>query len=90
MTSRASSGCCADSGCGEISGVLVDAEGAPVRAALAGRMIGVGAAQLRRIPEVIAIAYGTRKAPAVHAALSGGLVRGLVTHRALAEVLVER
>jgi DNA-binding transcriptional regulator LsrR (DeoR family) len=74
--------------CGEISGVLVDAEGAPVRAALAARMIGIGAAQLRRIPEVIAIAYGTRKAPAVHAALSGGLVGGLVTHRALAEVLV--
>jgi hypothetical protein len=49
---------------------------------------GDGAAQLRRIPEVVAIAYGTRKAPAVHAALSGGLVGGLVTHRALAEVLV--
>jgi DNA-binding transcriptional regulator LsrR (DeoR family) len=74
----------------EVSGVLVDADGSPVRAALSRRMIGVGAAQLRRIPEVVAIAYGTRKAPAVHAALSGGLVRGLVTHRALAELLVAR
>jgi DNA-binding transcriptional regulator LsrR (DeoR family) len=72
---------------GEISGVLIDADGTPVRAALTDRMIGVGATQLRRIPEVIAIAYGTRKAPAVHAALKGGLVRGLVTHRSLAEVL---
>jgi DNA-binding transcriptional regulator LsrR (DeoR family) len=33
-------------------------------------------------------AYGIQKAPAVHAALSGGLVRGLVTHRALVELLV--
>lgn len=72
----------------EISGVLIDADGKPLRAELTDRMIGVSAAQLRRVPEVIAIAYGTVKAPAVHAALSGGLVRSLVTHRALAEVLV--
>jgi DNA-binding transcriptional regulator LsrR (DeoR family) len=73
---------------GEVSGVLIDADGKSVQAALTHRMIGVSAAQLRRMPEVIAIAYGAVKAPAVHAALSGGLVGSLVTHRALAEVLV--
>lgn len=74
----------------EVSGVLIDLRGTPVRAALTTRMIGVNAAQLRQIPEVIAIAYGPAKAPAVRAALNGGLVRSLVTHRALAEILVER
>lgn len=72
----------------EISGVLIDADGKPVRAELTQRMIGVSAVQLRRVPEVMAIAYGTGKAPAVDAALRGGLVRSLVTHRTLAEVLV--
>lgn len=72
----------------EISGVLIDSDGSPVPAPLTDRMIGVSAAQLRSIPEVIAIAYGTVKAPAVHASLNGGLVRSLVTHRSLAEILV--
>jgi DNA-binding transcriptional regulator LsrR (DeoR family) len=72
----------------EVSGVLIDIQGTPVPAALTQRMIGVSAAQLHQIPEVIALAYGTIKAPAVHAALSGGLVRSLVTHKALAEAVV--
>jgi DNA-binding transcriptional regulator LsrR (DeoR family) len=72
----------------EISGVLIDLHGTPVPAPLSNRMIGVNAAQLRQIPEVIAIAYGSVKAPAVHAALSGGLVHSVVTHKTLAEILV--
>jgi DNA-binding transcriptional regulator LsrR (DeoR family) len=72
----------------EVSGVLIDVDGAPVSAPLTSRMIGVSADQLRQVPEVLAIAYGTVKAPAVHAALSGGLVHSLITHRTLAEVLV--
>jgi DNA-binding transcriptional regulator LsrR (DeoR family) len=74
--------------CAEISGVLVGASGCPVETALAERMIGVNAAQLRAIPEVIAIAYGTAKEPAVRAALRSGLVGGLVTHTALANALL--
>jgi DNA-binding transcriptional regulator LsrR (DeoR family) len=72
----------------EVSGVLIDAHGAPAPAELTKRMIGVDAAQLRRIPGVIGIAYGATKAPAVHAALTGGLVRSLVTHKRLAETLL--
>jgi DNA-binding transcriptional regulator LsrR (DeoR family) len=73
---------------GEISGILIDAAGKPVPAELSTRMIGVSATQLKAIPEVIALAYGATKAPAVHAALTGGLVHSLVTHKVLAEALL--
>jgi DNA-binding transcriptional regulator LsrR (DeoR family) len=72
----------------EVSGILIDTQGTPAPAELTSRMIGVDAAQLRRIPEVIAIAYGAVKAPAVQAALTGRLVRSLVTHKRLAETLL--
>jgi DNA-binding transcriptional regulator LsrR (DeoR family) len=72
----------------EVSGVLVGADGRPVETPLAERMIGVNAAQMSAIPEVIAIAYGTAKEPAVRAAVRSGLVRGLVTHTTLARALL--
>jgi DNA-binding transcriptional regulator LsrR (DeoR family) len=75
--------------CAEVSGVLVDAEGEPVAAGLTERMIGITAAQMRAIPEVIAIVYGTAKARAVLAAVRGGMVDSLVTHSTLAEALIE-
>jgi DNA-binding transcriptional regulator LsrR (DeoR family) len=74
----------------EISGVLVDARGMPVQSLLAERTMGLTAEQLRAIPEVIAIAYGEAKAPAVAAALEGGLVNSLVTHTAMAKALLAR
>jgi DNA-binding transcriptional regulator LsrR (DeoR family) len=72
----------------EISGVLVDTHGTPVESPLAERTMGMTAEQLRSIPEVIAIGYGASKAPAVAAALEGGLVTSLVTHTAMARALV--
>jgi DNA-binding transcriptional regulator LsrR (DeoR family) len=74
--------------CADISGVLVDADGQPVQANLIDRIIGVSAAHMRAIPEVIGIAYGETKAPAVRAAIHSGLVRGLVTHTTLARALL--
>ncbi len=74
--------------CADISGVLVDADGRPVQANLIDRIIGVSAAHMRAIPEVIGIAYGETKAPAVRAAVHSGLVRGLVTHTTLARALL--
>jgi DNA-binding transcriptional regulator LsrR (DeoR family) len=74
--------------CSDISGVTIDADGAPVSAGLTERMIGISAAEMRAIPEVIAIAYGVTKAPAVRAALRSGLVGGLVTHSTLAAALL--
>jgi DNA-binding transcriptional regulator LsrR (DeoR family) len=74
--------------CGEIAGVLFDADGHPVESDLTVRMISVSAAQLRAIPEVIALAYSTARGPAVQAAIRGGFINSVVTHPALAKALV--
>jgi DNA-binding transcriptional regulator LsrR (DeoR family) len=74
--------------CADISGVTVDAHGQPVHGGLTERMIGISAGEMRAINEVIAIAYGTAKAPAVRAAIRSGLIRGLVTHSTLATALL--
>jgi DNA-binding transcriptional regulator LsrR (DeoR family) len=75
--------------CAEVSGVFVTREGTPVRTGLSDRMIGIDVEQMRSIPEVVAIAYGTAKTPAVRAALRSGLVGGLVTHSSVAQALLE-
>jgi DNA-binding transcriptional regulator LsrR (DeoR family) len=74
--------------CGEISGVLVDANGDPVETDLTNRMIGISATQLRAIPEVITLAYNTARTPAVKAAIRGGLVNTVITHTTLAQALL--
>jgi DNA-binding transcriptional regulator LsrR (DeoR family) len=74
--------------CADISGVTIDADGRPVHAGLTERMIGISAAEMRAIPEVIAIAYGAAKAPAIRAAIRSGLVSAVVTHSSLATDLL--
>jgi DNA-binding transcriptional regulator LsrR (DeoR family) len=74
--------------CGEIAGVLIDANGRPVESDLTERMIGISAAELRAILEVIGVAYGIARGPAVHAAIRGGFIKSLVTHPSLARGLV--
>ena len=71
------------------SGVFLAADGEPVQTDLTERMIGINAEQMRAIPEVITIAYGTAKIPAAHAALRSGLITGLVTHTSFAHALLE-
>jgi DNA-binding transcriptional regulator LsrR (DeoR family) len=73
---------------GEISGVLVDAHGDPIKSELTNRMMGISAAQLRAIPEVITLAYSTARTPAVQAAIRGGLINSVVTHTSLARALL--
>src|ERR671921_788475 len=72
----------------DVSGVFLDADGTAVDAPLTDRIIGIRAAQLHRIPEVIAIAYGPEKAAATRAAIRGGYVTGLVTHTTFARSLL--
>ncbi len=72
----------------DLSGVLLDAEGRSVATSLSKRIIAISPAQLRRIPQVIGIAYGVRKVAAARAALAGGYLDGLVTHTAFAEQLL--
>ena len=75
--------------CAEVSGVFLAADGSPLRPELTERMIGIDVEQMRAIPEVIAIAYGTAKVPAGLAALRGGLLGGLVTHSSFARALLD-
>jgi DNA-binding transcriptional regulator LsrR (DeoR family) len=74
----------------ELSGVQLDEAGTPVTTALTERVIGINAEQLRAVPEVIALAYGAKKALAVRAAIHGGFVTSLVTHHAMAVELLAR
>jgi DNA-binding transcriptional regulator LsrR (DeoR family) len=76
--------------CGEIAGVLIDGDGHQIESDLTERMIGVNAAQLRAIPEVIGLAYSIARRPAVQAAIRGGFIKSLVTHPSLARVLVDQ
>jgi DNA-binding transcriptional regulator LsrR (DeoR family) len=73
----------------EMCGVQLDAAGNATTTALTDRLIGIDAAALHAIPDVIAIAYGPPKAEAVGAALRGGWATSLVTHSSLARKLLE-
>ena len=73
----------------DISGILLDAGGSPVRTALTERMIGITAEQMLAIPEVIAIGYGTSKTEALRLAIRSGLVDGVITHSAVARGLLD-
>lgn len=73
----------------ELCGIQLDADGEPVQTALSERIIGIQPEQLRAVPDIIAIAYGNRKAQAVRAAVRGGFVTSLITHASLARELLE-
>jgi DNA-binding transcriptional regulator LsrR (DeoR family) len=75
--------------CADISGVLLSSDGEPVPTPLAERMIVITTEEMRSIPEVIVLPWGTAKAPALRAALRSGLVGGIVTHTALAHAVLE-
>lgn len=72
----------------EMSAHLFDAQGRRVGRDLGERCITIEADRLRRIPEVLAIAGGMRKAAAIDAVLRSGLVTSLVTDTAAAEHLL--
>jgi DNA-binding transcriptional regulator LsrR (DeoR family) len=75
--------------CAELCGIQLDCEGETLTTALSERIVGIGPEQLRAVPEIIAIAYGTSKARAVRAAVRGGFVTSLITHASLARELLE-
>ena len=72
----------------EMAGVYLGEDGRPVETALDSRMIVTPGPALAKIPCVIAVAYGVAKSAAVHAAISAGMVHGLVTHASLARELL--
>lgn len=73
---------------GDIALRFYDAEGNAVRAATDDRVVGLSLEEIRSLPRVVAIAWGTRKIAAIRGALKGGLVSVLVTDREAAEGLV--
>ena len=76
-------------GVADIASIVLDADGRQVRAAgLPERCIAIREEQLRRVPDVIAIAGGADKAPAIRAALRSGLIHRLVTDEEAARLLL--
>ena len=71
----------------DISASLIDRDGRSIRTPIDDRRVAISEAQLRAVPEVIAVAGGIEKAEAIRAALLGGWVTTLVTDADVAEVL---
>jgi deoxyribonucleoside regulator len=75
---------------GAICARFYDAEGAPIRSDLDDRTISISITQLQRIPHTIAVAIGTGKTDAIHAALRGKIVRALGTDQMTADDILAR
>jgi len=72
----------------EICATLLDDAGKTLAPEFAERSIAISGAQLKRVPEVIAVAGGRSKAEAVRAVLRAGLVTSLVTDTSVARALL--
>jgi DNA-binding transcriptional regulator LsrR (DeoR family) len=72
----------------EVCSTLLDKDGQTIDA-IKQRAIAISTAQLRAIPEVIAVAGGPFKTAAVAAALKSGIVNSLVTDTSLAQRLLD-
>ncbi|MBI5767390.1 MAG: transcriptional regulator [Verrucomicrobia bacterium] len=73
---------------GEICGRFFDAGGRECKTRWRDRIISVELDYLRRIPQVIGVAAGADRAPAVLGAVRGGLIKSLLTDEALATALL--
>lgn len=72
----------------EVSARLLDAGGRDLVTDLDGRVMAITTAQLREVPEVIAVVGGSARAHAAEAALRSGFVTTLVTDAAVARHLL--
>jgi len=72
-----------------ISGWFIDRFGDLIDIPANKRIIGLHPHLFRKIPLVIAVAYGREKGEAVHAALRGGYVDVLITDAAAAEIIIQ-
>ena len=75
---------------GDMLGEWFDARGRIVAEATSSRRIGLDLDQLRRMPNVVAVAGGREKADAVLGAIRGGYLKVLVTDETLAEELLAK
>lgn len=73
---------------GHLCGHFLRADGSLVETGNAPFLLGIGADDLRRIPQRIAVAAGAHKVAPIAAAISGGMISELVTdHTTAAELL---
>jgi DNA-binding transcriptional regulator LsrR (DeoR family) len=73
----------------DVCSTVLDASGRELPGVgLASRFIAISAEQLRAVPDVVAIAGGAAKAPAIHAALQSGLIHRLITDEEAARLLL--
>jgi DNA-binding transcriptional regulator LsrR (DeoR family) len=73
---------------GEMAAHLFDANGRRIGRDLSARCLAIDTERLRRVPEVLAIAGGIRKARAIAAVLRSGLITSLVTDAVVANHLL--
>lgn len=73
----------------DTSAVMVTSTGDLLTTPLNERMIGISGEQLRRTPEVIAVAGGRDKTDAVRVALRAGFITTLVTNATVAQALLD-
>jgi DNA-binding transcriptional regulator LsrR (DeoR family) len=74
----------------DTSTVLLGRSGEVLTTPLSRRMIGITGEQLRRIPEVVAVAGGVDKAEAVGVVLRAGFVTTLITNATVAHQLLKQ
>lgn len=72
----------------EVASTLVGHDGSILAPEFTDRTIAIRADDLRRIPRVLLVASGVRKAAAARAVMRAGLVTGIVTDREIAESLL--
>jgi DNA-binding transcriptional regulator LsrR (DeoR family) len=76
--------------CADVGGVFIAADGTPLQTSLNDRMIGISAAQMLAVDQVLVIPYGMKRRRALLAAVNSGLVNSIVTHASLASALLSR
>jgi len=74
---------------GDVSGILIDAQGNSVPSSFSARVIGLSLTRLRNITRVVGVAFGEDKAHIIRAAALGRHIRVLVTDRAAARRVLE-
>lgn len=74
---------------GDICLHFFDAEGRPIGTPLDQQVIGISLEQIRKVPRVVAVAGGLRKAAAIGGALKAGLLDVLITDQSAAQAILE-
>jgi DNA-binding transcriptional regulator LsrR (DeoR family) len=74
--------------CADICATVFDLAGQPIYRELEDRAMAITLAQLRAVPQVIAVAGGQDKAAAIRAAVLSGCVSTLITDASAAHLLL--